>query len=80
MQFRFPGLTLAANAAYQTTHVVTVDGRFVSGILRQQTAQHVSIRDANNKLHTILAEDVDEIEPSKLLVMPTACESVCGSI
>jgi putative heme-binding domain-containing protein len=64
------------NEGYQTAHVVIADGRIVSGILQQQTATHVSIRDAKDKLHTIPVEDVDEIEPSQLSVMPTGLTEI----
>ena len=56
---------------YQTSHISLQDGRIVTGIIRQQTEQFVTIRDANNKLHTIPSDDIDDIDTSRLSVMPT---------
>ncbi len=61
---------------YQTTQLVTVDGRLLSGIVQQQTEDHVRIRDAQGVLQTIPMEEIDEIVASRLSMMPTGLTEV----
>ena len=56
---------------YQTAHIITVDGRIMSGIVQQRTQQNVTIRDAMNRLHTIANNDIEELDSSRISVMPS---------
>ena len=56
---------------YQTAQIITVDGKIISGILQQRTQQNVSVRDAMNRLHTISNDDIDEVEGSRVSMMPS---------
>jgi putative heme-binding domain-containing protein len=61
---------------FQTSHVITTDGRIITGILQQQTATQIRIRDAQNNLLAISTDDIEEIEPSKLSVMPSGLTEI----
>ena len=61
---------------FQTSHVIATDGRIITGILQQQTATQIRIRDAQNNLHAISTDDIEEIEPSKLSVMPSGLTEI----
>lgn len=56
---------------YQTTQVVTIEGRVISGIVQQQTDQQITLRDASNRLHTVASDDIEEIVGSRVSIMPT---------
>ena len=56
---------------YQTAHIITVDGRIISGIIQQRTQQSVTIRDAMNRLQTISNNDIEEVDASRISVMPS---------
>jgi len=56
---------------YQTAHIITVDGKIISGIVQQRTQQNVTIRDAMNRLRTISNDDIEEVDASRISVMPS---------
>ncbi len=54
---------------YTLTSVATTDGRFVSGIIREQNDRSITIQTANERI-TLPREDVEEIKPSTVSMMP----------
>ncbi len=54
---------------YQTVSIVTLDGRVVSGLVREQSDAAVVIHDAQ-RLVTIPRSEIDEIKPSEKSLMP----------
>ena len=55
---------------YQTFRVTTTAGQVVLGLKVTETKDEVTIRDANGRDHRILKEDIDEIGPTRLSLMP----------
>ncbi|MDP7019525.1 MAG: PQQ-dependent sugar dehydrogenase [Pirellulaceae bacterium] len=55
---------------YQTYLVETADGRVVSGLLKERSAQQVVLLDATNKEHRIAGTDVEVILPQQKSLMP----------
>ncbi len=52
------------------THpVATTDGRFVSGIIREQNDRSITIQTANERI-ILPREDIEEIKPSTVSMMP----------
>ncbi len=54
---------------YTLSNVATTDGRFVSGIIREQNDRSITIQTANERI-TLPREDVEEIKPSNASMMP----------
>ncbi len=54
---------------YTVTNIATTDGRLVSGIVREQTDRSVTIQTANERI-TLSREDIDEIKPTSVSMMP----------
>jgi putative heme-binding domain-containing protein len=50
--------------------VVTADGRLVTGLLLEQTAQSIQLKTSEGKVLSINADDIDEIQKSKRSLMP----------
>ncbi len=46
------------------------DGRSLNGMLVKRDAKEVTLRDAQDKLHTFAAADVEAVRPSRLSLMP----------
>lgn len=55
---------------YQTYRVVTTGGQVVLGLKVTETKDEVTIRDANGRDNRVLKDDIDEIGPTKLSLMP----------
>ena len=55
---------------YSSINVFLADGRMVSGIPSQRTKTHIRLRDAKDQELTIPLNDVDEVSPSKISMMP----------
>jgi putative heme-binding domain-containing protein len=55
---------------YQTFRVVTTAGQVVLGLKVTETKDEVTIRDANGRDNRVLKDDIDEIGPTKLSLMP----------
>jgi putative heme-binding domain-containing protein len=54
---------------YTLTTVATADGRLLSGIVREQTADAVVLQTANDRV-VIPREDIEELKPSNASMMP----------
>ena len=54
---------------YTLASVATTDGRFVSGIIREQNGRSITIQTANERI-TLPREDIEEIKPSTVSMMP----------
>ena len=54
---------------YTLSNVATTDGRFVSGIIREQNDRSITIQTANERI-TLPREDVEEIKTSNASMMP----------
>lgn len=66
--------SLVVGAAYQAYTVVTTDGRVLSGLLAEDSPQRVVLKVQGGKFETIARGDVDEMEVSRLSMMPEGVE------
>jgi putative heme-binding domain-containing protein len=55
---------------YQTTEVITGDGRIVTGVVVQRTPTHIQLRDAKDRVITIPNDEIDELSGSAISIMP----------
>jgi putative heme-binding domain-containing protein len=62
-----PSATVARD--YTVTTIATADGRLVSGIIREQNDQTLTIQTANERI-VLPREDVDQVKPSNVSMMP----------
>ena len=65
---------------YESITVVTVDGRTLTGLLVSRSDDSVVLRDPaqDGDRITVLAEDIDEVVPSKLSIMPAGIVNQLG--
>jgi putative heme-binding domain-containing protein len=54
--------------------VVTTDGRIMNGLLASETKTSIELLDAEGKPHTILRDEIEELQASKKSVMPEGFE------
>ncbi len=66
--------SLVIGAAYQARIVVTDDGRILTGLLVEDSPQHVAIKQQGGKIETIPRSQVVQLETSKLSLMPEDLE------
>jgi putative heme-binding domain-containing protein len=66
--------SLVIGAAYQATTVATRDGRVLTGLLAEESAQHIGLKIQGGKLETIARDDVEELKLSPLSLMPEDLE------
>ncbi len=62
-----PSATVANE--YTVTNVLTSDGRVISGILRSQTPEVLTVQTANERV-LVPAEDVEDVKRSRVSMMP----------
>ncbi len=62
--------SLVIGAAYQARTVVTDDGRVLAGLLVEDNPQRVVLKQQGGKLETIPRSQIDQMETSKLSLMP----------
>jgi putative heme-binding domain-containing protein len=56
---------------YRSSRVLTTDGKVYTGLMTTGANGELSIRDSQLQTHTIAAENVESVEPSKTSMMPT---------
>jgi putative membrane-bound dehydrogenase-like protein len=66
--------SLVIGAAYQARTVVTADGRVITGLVTEDNEQRVVLKVQGGKLETIARGDVEQMETSKLSLMPENLE------
>ncbi len=66
--------SLVIGASYQARTVLTSDGRTLTGLLAEDSPQRVVLKVQGGKLETIARGDVDEMDVSKLSLMPEGVE------
>ncbi len=66
--------SLVIGRSYQAWTVVTSDGRTLTGLLSEDSPQRVVLKTQGGKIETIARGDVDEMEQSKLSMMPEGLE------
>jgi putative heme-binding domain-containing protein len=66
--------SLVIGAAYQARTVSTTDGRVITGLLAEDNDQRVVLKVQGGKLETIARGDIDEMETSRLSLMPENLE------
>jgi putative heme-binding domain-containing protein len=66
--------SLVIGASYQATNVVTNQGRSLTGLLVEDSAQRVVLKLQGGKLETIPRGDVDTLSVSKVSLMPEDVE------
>lgn len=67
-----PNRSVEAN--YRLYTVLTADGAVVSGLLSSESLTSIEVVDAQGKRHTILREDIDQLNASKNSAMPEGFE------
>src|SRR5262249_20622032 len=66
--------SLVIGAAYQATTVVTKKGQVLTGLLVEDSAERVVLKMQGGKLETIPRRSIDDVEVSKLSMMPEDLE------
>ncbi len=66
--------SLVIGSAYQGMTVVTKDGKAISGLPVEDSAQRVVLKVQGDKQEIIARADIDEVVPSKLSLMPEGIE------
>jgi len=66
--------SLVIGASYQARTVVTADGRVLTGLLTEESDQHVVLKMQGGKLETIARQDVEAVKISALSLMPEDVE------
>ncbi|HEV3007328.1 MAG TPA: PVC-type heme-binding CxxCH protein, partial [Pirellulales bacterium] len=66
--------SLVIGASYQARTVTTSDGRVITGLVTEDDQQRLVLKVQGGKLETIARDDVDEMEVSKLSLMPEELE------
>lgn len=66
--------SLVIGTAYQGLTVVTKDGKAISGLPVEDSAQRVVLKVQGDKQEIIARVDIDEVVPSKLSLMPEGLE------
>jgi hypothetical protein len=66
--------SLVIGRSYQAQTVVTTDGRILTGLLAEDSPQRVVLKLQGGKLETIARADVEQMEVSKLSMMPENLE------
>lgn len=56
---------------YATKRVLTTDGKVLSGILSTNTDGSITVRDSNLRETIVAEQDVDQVHPSKVSLMPS---------
>lgn len=56
---------------YQTQKVLTSDGKVYVGMVAEQRDGTLVVRDSNLETHTVAAQDLDQLAPSKVSLMPS---------
>jgi putative membrane-bound dehydrogenase-like protein len=69
-----PSRSVEAN--YRQYTVGTRAGRFLSGLLASETRTSVELLDAQGQRHTILREDIDDLQVSRKSLMPEGFEKL----
>jgi putative membrane-bound dehydrogenase-like protein len=68
----FPSLSFVRS--YEPVLVVTVDGRAINGAIRDETAQEYFLTTGPDQEVRIAHDDVEEIQPSTVSIMPTGLD------
>jgi len=66
--------SLVIGAAYQATNVTTTRGRLLTGLLVEDSPQRVILKTQGGKLETIPRADIEEMDISKVSLMPENLE------
>jgi len=66
--------SLVIGAAYQATNVTTTRGRLLTGLLVEDSPQRVVLKMQGGKLETIPRSDIEEMNISKVSMMPENLE------
>jgi putative heme-binding domain-containing protein len=67
--------SLVIGASYQARTLVTSDGRILTGLLVEDSPQRVVLKTQGGKLEAVARGDVDQMEVSKLSMMPENLET-----
>ena len=66
--------SLVIGTAYQPRTVLSSDGRILTGLLAEDSPQRVVLKMQGGKLETIARDDIEQIETSRLSLMPEGVE------
>ena len=65
---------MSINPNYVSCVVETVDGQIVNGLLTQETADSVTLKQAEGKSQTIARSDIQQLKTLKASLMPEGIE------
>jgi putative membrane-bound dehydrogenase-like protein len=68
----FPSASIVRS--YEPVRVATKDGKFVNGIIRKDTPEEVVLVTGANQEARILREDIEEVQPSTVSIMPAGLD------
>jgi putative membrane-bound dehydrogenase-like protein len=66
--------SLIIGAAYQATTIATTQGRILTGLVVEDSAQRVLLKTQGGKLETVPRGEIDEMKVSKVSLMPEGIE------
>jgi len=64
----------AIDSNYMSFTVVTVDGQILTGIIASETATSITLRQQEDRKVSLLRDDIDELRPNGLSLMPEGLE------
>ena len=66
--------SLVIGAGYQATTVTTTKGQLITGLVVEDNARRIVLKEQGGKLETIARDDIDEVVVSKVSLMPEGLE------
>jgi len=66
--------SLVIGSAYQARNVITTDGRALTGLLAEEGPDYIVLKMQGGKLERLARDQIDEIEISRLSMMPEGVE------
>jgi putative heme-binding domain-containing protein len=66
---------LVIGAAYQGTTVATADGRVLTGLVAERSAERIVLKTQGGKLETVAADQVEDVKVSEISLMPEDLET-----
>jgi putative heme-binding domain-containing protein len=68
----YPSLSFVRS--YEPVVISTVDGKVVNGLIRNETADEITLATGPNKEERVKRADIDEIRPSTVSIMPAGLD------
>ncbi len=68
----YPSLSFVRS--YEPVVISTVDGKVVNGLIRNETAEEITLATGPNKEERVKKSDIDEMKPSTVSIMPAGLD------